>query len=133
MCQADQIPDSASSKPRTPTRKSSIAVLSPRLFSETSPSASTSKGLLITGMGVPASRSCSNSAARGSPVPEELTRLLSPLHVGQLKSRRQFECGKLVFRATTREAIRATEFGPILLIDLKFGRRRANPVTILST
>jgi hypothetical protein len=28
--------------------------------------------------------------------------------------------GKLVFRAASREAIRATEFGPMLLIDRKF-------------
>jgi hypothetical protein len=58
-------------------------------FSEASPWARTSKGFLITGIGVAASRSCPNRAARGSAVPAELTQFLSPLQVGQFKSRRQ--------------------------------------------
>jgi hypothetical protein len=77
-------------KSRTPGIKSSNGVQSPRLFSETIASASTSKGYLISGMEVAASRSCSNSEARGSAVPAESTQLPPPLHVGQFKSRRQF-------------------------------------------
>ena len=44
------------SQPRTPVKKSSNGVLLPRLFSETSPSARTSKGFLIVGQRVTSSR-----------------------------------------------------------------------------
>ena len=61
--------------PVTPSRfgskNSQVRILSPRLFFETSPSARTSKGFLVSGMGVAASRSCSNGAARGSAVPAQ--------------------------------------------------------------
>ena len=72
-----------------PRLSASVQFPSPRLFFERSPPARTSKGFLITGMGVSASRSSSRSEAQGSAVPAESTQLLSPLHVEQFKSRRQ--------------------------------------------
>src|SRR5262245_20877529 len=45
----ERIRHNSASQPRTPAIKSSIAVLSPRLSFERSPSASTSKGFLLVG------------------------------------------------------------------------------------
>jgi hypothetical protein len=67
-----------------------VQIQPPRLFSETSPSARTSKGFLIVGMRVAPRASCSNGAARWPDARSDLTRLLPPLHDGPLKSRREF-------------------------------------------
>src|SRR5205807_4527932 len=75
----------------TPAKNSSIAVLLSRLFFNTSPSASMPKGFLIAGTGVAARRSCSNSAASWSDVPDQLTQALSVLHDGRFKSRRPLQ------------------------------------------
>ena len=78
------------SEPLTPATKSSNGVLSPRLLSETIPSASTSKGFLIVGTRVAPRVSCSNSEARWADAPSALAQLLSLLYDGQFKSSRQF-------------------------------------------
>jgi hypothetical protein len=66
-----------------------VQIQSPRLFFGRTPSADARKSLRITGKGVAAPTSCSNSAAPGSDAPAELRQLLSRLHVGKFKSRRQ--------------------------------------------
>src|SRR5439155_7131761 len=79
------------SQPRIPPTKSSIAVLSSRLFFERSPSAETPKGFFIVGLTVTARKSCSNSAASWSDVPDQLTQPLSLLHDGRFRSRRPLQ------------------------------------------
>src|SRR5437899_2896764 len=69
-------------------RRSLVRIQSPRLFFKRSPSARMSKGFLIVGLTVTARKSCSNSAASWSDVPDQLTQPLSSLHDGRFKSRR---------------------------------------------
>jgi hypothetical protein len=73
------------------TKRSQVQILSPRLFSETSLSARTSKGFLIVGTRVAARRSCSNRAASWSNVPDQLTQPLLALHDRRFKSCRQIQ------------------------------------------
>src|SRR5438034_3710132 len=72
-------------------KRSLVRIQSPRLFFERSPSARMPKGFLIAGTGVAARRSCSNSAASRSDVPDQLTQPLSALHDGRFKSNRQLQ------------------------------------------
>src|SRR5436309_9891898 len=68
-----------------------VQIPSPRLFFKRSPLARTSKGFLIVGLTVTAGKSCSNSAASWSDVPDQLTQPLSSLHDGRFKSRRPLQ------------------------------------------
>ena len=69
---------------------------SPRHFSMGSPSASTSKGFFVQGMGVAARGSCSFSRTRRSSVRGESTKLLFALANTWFKSRRQSGRGRMV-------------------------------------
>ena len=82
--------DDCNARALTPMRKSSIAVLSSRLFSELSPSARMSKGFLIVGTKDTTRNSCSTRTGHWSDVLGESTELLSLLDNTRFKSRRQF-------------------------------------------
>src|SRR5262249_19915498 len=72
------------------TVRSQVQILSPRLFLEMSPSASTSKGFSIVRTRVTDRRACSNGIARWSNSPGEVTELLCLLGETCFKSRRLF-------------------------------------------
>jgi len=76
--------------------KSSMAVLSPQLFSELSPSARMSKGFLILGTKDTTRHSCSTRTGQGSNVPGESTQLFWSLDNTWFKSRRQLGCWEVV-------------------------------------
>src|SRR5579862_7587761 len=80
-----------------PARKSSNGVLSPRLFSETSPSARASKGFLIAGTRVTVRRASSIRELRWSRLIGESAEVLSLLNDMQFKSHSR----RTLFRALT--------------------------------
>ena len=95
--------DDSNVRALTPLRQSSNAVLSPRLFSERSPSARASKGFLVVGTRVTARKDFSTHPSRLYDELNESKELTSLLGNTWFKSPRQFRLliGRIVPRCLT--------------------------------
>src|SRR5438034_6641051 len=117
-------------------RRSWVQIPPARLFFKRSPSARTSKGFLIVGLTVTARKSCSNSEASWSDVPDQSTQPLSALHDRRFKSCRQLQ-RQLTdplhgMRTRIREILDRTSLGcpldkPIVAYTIKLGSMKWEP------